>query len=273
MLNYPVRRSALKCAAAVALGVWLPAAQANHPLVFGVLNQQSLARTAARWNPVLAYLTQKTGHAFTLAMGPTVDDTNAMMGRGEFDFLFSNHNFQPEFDALYSVVVRLAGPPIHGVVAVADSSPITRLRELAGLRVAFPSKEAFVAYAVPMLAFKRAKVKVEPVFAGTQDAALMLLKSGQVSAAAVNSRFLTQFAARQGLAHRVVYTSEGFADLPVSVHPRVPPKTVAAVREALLGMGNDPEGVQALAQAEFPGFVGATEPMYANVRRTYREAD
>lgn len=268
-----MRRSFLKLSAGVGLGLLLPAARADHPLVFGVLNQQSLARTAARWNPVLTYLTQKTGHSFRLSLGPTVDDTNAMMGRGEFDFLFSNHNFQPQFDNLYGVIARLAGPSIHGVIAVPDSNPITRLRELTGLRVAFPSKDAFVGYAVPMQALKRAKVKVEPVFAGTQDAALVLLKSGQVSAAAVNSRFLTQFAAKQGLAHRVVYTSEGFAELPVSAHPRMPAKTVAAVREALLGMATDPDGIQALAQAEFPGFVAATEPMYANVRRTYRDAD
>ena len=268
-----MRRSFLKLSAGVGLGLLLPAARADHPLVFGVLNQQSLARTAARWNPVLAYLTQKTGHSLRLSLGPTVDDTNAMMSRGEFDFLFSNHNFQPQFDNLYGVIARLAGPSIHGVIAVPDSSPVTRLSDLGGLRVAFPSKDAFVGYAVPMQALKRVKVKVEPVFAGTQDAALVLLKSGQVSAAAVNSRFLTQFAAKQGLAYRVVYTSEGFAELPVSVHPRVPAKTVAAVREALLGMATDPDGMQALAQAEFPGFVAGTEPMYANVRRTYRDAD
>jgi phosphonate transport system substrate-binding protein len=272
-LGNSVRRTFLKLSAGAALGAALPASQGTPTWVFGVLNQQSLARTAARWNPVLAHLAQKTGQSFVLSMGPTVDDTNAMMARGEFDFLFSNHNFQPEYDALYGVVARLAGPPIHGVVAVSDGSSLHRLSQLAGLRVAFPSKEAFVAYAVPMLAFKRAKVKVEPVFAGTQDAALLLLKSGKVSAAAVNSRFLTQFAAKHGLGHRVIHTSEGFADLPVSAHPRVPPKTVAAVREALLGMATDADGQQALAQAEFAGFAAASEQMYANVRRTYREAD
>ena len=255
------------------MGTTLHPSHSNPTWVFGVLNQQNLARTAARWNPVLTHLTQKTGHTFTLAMGTTVDDTNAMMARGEFDFLFSNHNFQPEYDAVYRVLARLAGPPIHGVVAVPEGTQVTRLQQLAGQRVAFPSKEAFVAYAVPMLAFKRAKVKVEPVFAGTQDAALLLLKSGQVAAAAVNSRFLTHFTAKHGLGYRVVHTSEGFADLPVSVHPRVPPKTVAAVREALLGMATDAAGKQALAQAEFAGFVAASEQMYANVRRTYREAD
>lgn len=268
-----VRRSFLKWSLGCVAGMTVPLANATPPLVFGVLNQQSLARTAARWNPVLNHITQKTGLTFSLSMGPTVADTNAMMSRGEFDFLFSNHNFRPEFDALYSVIARLAGPPIRGVVAVPEASTATKLRDLAGLRVAFPSKDAFVAYAVPMLAFTKAKVQVETVFAGTQDAALLMLKAGQVAAAAVNSRFLTQFAAQQGLDYRPVFTSEGFAELPVSAHPRVAAKTVAAVREALLGMNADPEGMQALAAADFPGFAPATEAMYANVRRTYREFD
>ncbi len=268
-----MRRSFLKLSAGIGLGAVLPATQAGHPLVFGVLNQQSLARTAARWNPVLAYLARKTGHPFKLSLGPRVEDTNAMMARGEFDFLFSNHNFQPQFDRLYGVVARLAGPAIHGVVVVPDDSPVTGLRGLAGLRVAFPSKESFASHAVPMQALKRAKVKVDPVFAGTQDAALVLLKSGQVSAAAVNSRFLAQFAAKQGLAHRVVYTSQGFVEMPVLAHRRVPQKTVAAVRNALLGMATDVDGQHALAQAEFPGFAAATESMYADVRRIYRNAN
>ena len=45
-------------------------------------------------------------------MGATVNETNAMMGRGEFDFVFTNHNFQPEYDAIgYRVIARWAGTP------------------------------------------------------------------------------------------------------------------------------------------------------------------
>lgn len=264
----------MKIATGSALGVALPWAGASGtPLVFGVLNQQSLARTAARWNPVLAYLTQKTRLAFTLSMGPTVDDTNAMMERGEFDFLFSNHNFRPEYDALYSVIAKLSDPPLHGVVVVPPGSSARTLKGLTGQRVAFPFKGALEAHTLPMLAFRRAKVQIKPVFSGTMEAALLLLKSGQVGAAAVNTRVLAQFAAQQGLEHRVVFTSEAVADMPVSAHPRVPPKTVQAVRDALMGMAQDPEGALALATAELTGFVPASEPMYANIRRAYRDAD
>ncbi|MBL8490888.1 MAG: hypothetical protein JNM82_08930, partial [Rhodocyclaceae bacterium] len=50
------------------LGLLAVAARAEPPrsLAFGVLNQQSPARTAQRWNPILAYLAEATGLRFQL---------------------------------------------------------------------------------------------------------------------------------------------------------------------------------------------------------------
>ena len=70
----------------------------ERPLVFGVLNQQSPLLTAERWNPLLTYLTEATGIPLQLKMGRTVQETDAMMGRGEFDLVYTNHNFQTEYD-------------------------------------------------------------------------------------------------------------------------------------------------------------------------------
>ena len=61
---------------------------------------------------------------------------------------------------------------------------------------------AFVAYAVPTVALKKAGVKVEEVFAGSQEGALAQLKAGRVEAAAVNSRFLAQYSEREGVRFR-----------------------------------------------------------------------
>ena len=37
-----------------------------------------------------------------------------MMGRGDFDFVFTNHNFQSDFDAVpFKVLARWAGEPIR----------------------------------------------------------------------------------------------------------------------------------------------------------------
>jgi len=249
--------------------VWAWAADAR-PLVFGVLNQQSPARTAERWNPIFKYLSEATGLQFQLKMGATVDETNAMMGRGEFDLAFTNHNFRREYDGTYKVIARWAGKPIYGVIAVRADSPVLHLADLQGKRVAFPSKGAFVAYAVPTVALQAANVTVERVLAGNQEGALAQLKARQVEAAAVNSRFLTQYAAQQSLRYREVFISEGYSEMPVLAHPRLGKDQVAAIQKALLAMKTDPRAAAALEAAASSGFEAASEHDYDNVRKIYQ---
>ena len=261
---------ALGVGLAVILMASVAAAQ-ERPLAFGVLNQQSATRTAERWNPVLHYVTAQTGVPLQLRMGPTVNDTNAMMKRGELDFVFTNHNFQSEFDSLgYRVIARWAGEPIHGVIAVAVDSAVRALKDLDGKRVAFPSIEAFVGYAVPVVALRQVGVKVDEVFAGNQEGALAQLKARRVDAAAVNSRFLSQYARRESVQFREVFVSPGYPDLAVIAHPRLPAATVEKVRQALLGMKIDPAAAPILTRAESRGFDPATDRDYDSVRQVYR---
>jgi phosphonate transport system substrate-binding protein len=241
------------------------------PLVFGVLNQQSPALTAERWSPILHYVSSASGVPLRFRMGATVNETDAMMGRGEFDFIFTNHNFQPEYDSIgYKVIARWGGDAIRTVVAVAPDSPITGLRQLTGKRVAFPSRDAFVGYAVPMVALKKAGVRVEEVLAGNQEGAMAQVKTRRVDAAAVNSRFLAQYSEREDVRFRAIFTSEAFPELAVVAHPRLPASVVDKVRQALLAMKTDPLASPVLEQAKSPGFEPATDRDYDGVRRVYR---
>lgn len=241
------------------------------PLSFGILNQQSPVLTAERWNPILQYLTGKTGENFQLRMGKTVQETDAMMGRGEFDFMFTNHNFQSEYQGVgYKVIARWAGAPIHGQFAVLPESPIRRLEDLAGKAVAFPSADAFVAYAVPVVALKEAGVKVQEVFAGNQEGGLAQLKARRVEAVAVNSRFLAGYMEREKVQFRTIWESEPYPDLAIIVHPRVERKLADKVRQALLGMKADPVAASILAKTKVPGFDAATDRDYQGVGRIYK---
>jgi phosphonate transport system substrate-binding protein len=243
----------------------------DRPLAFGVLNQQSPSRTAERWNPILHYVSSATGVPLHLRMGPTVQDTNVLMARGEFDFVFTNHNFQSEFDSIgFRVIARWGGEAIRGVIAVPADSAVRSLKDLDGRRVAFPSADAFVAYAVPLVALRQAGVKVEEVFAGNQEGVLAQLKARRVDAGAVNSRFLVQYGEREAVHFREIFVSQGYPDLAVIAHPRVPPATVDKVRQALLGMKSDPAAAAILARAGSRGFEHATDRDYDGVRHVYR---
>jgi phosphonate transport system substrate-binding protein len=96
------------------------------------------------------------------------------------------------------------------------------------------------------------------------------LKARRVEAAAVNSRFLAQYAEREGLRFREIYVSEGYPELAVIVHPRVPAPIVEKIRRALVGMVDDPNAAPIMARIRFKGFSPATDKDYDGVRRVYR---
>lgn len=245
---------------------------------FGVLNQRNPVLTAQYWNPILAYVSAKSGVALRLQMGKTVQETDGMTERGDFDFVFSNHIFLPRMSpAGYRVIARPVEESIQGQIVVLDNSPIHALKELEGREVAFPSETAFVAYAVTMDAMQRKGLQVKPVFAGNQEGVMGQLKAGRVPAASVNSQVMLEFASREHMRFRVLWTSEKFAAMPIAVHRRVAKKQVRAVQEALAGMASDPEGLKVLQasavlvkQKPPLGFATAGDRDYENQRKFYR---
>lgn len=253
-------------------------AQTEAPLAFGVINQRSVTLTAQAWNPILAYVGKKAGVPLTLKMGKTAPETTAMTVRGEHAFAYTNHMFTPERDRIgYKVILRMKGEPIHGTIVVRDDSPARSVADLRGAKVAFPSKEAFVGYWLPMDHLQKSGVPVSEAFAGNQEGAMSQLQFGEAAAAAVNRKLLSRYAQREDFRYRVIWTSEPYLDIPVMAHPALPPRVVEAVRQAFIGMDQDPEGRRALqASAEALGskdlwsFVRADDSDYDNYRRFYR---
>lgn len=247
---------------------------------FGVVNQRSPVLHAQYWNPILRYVSDKSGVPLQLKLAKTAPDHSAMIGRSEFDFIYSNHNFTPHNDAVgYRVIARPVEAAIMGQIVVPVASRVYSLAELAGKEVVFPSRAAFVGYYVPMDALLRAGVRVLPLFAGNQEGAMGQLKSGRVVAAAVNSQVMRDYAERESFAYRVIWSSEPFLNIPISAHPSVPADKVRAVRAALIGMANEPEGLKILADSaelvkQRPpfGFMAASDKDFQNYRRFFRNS-
>jgi phosphonate transport system substrate-binding protein len=245
---------------------------------FGVITQRSPILTAQYWNPILRYVSEKSGVPLVLKLAKTGPEHSAMIGRGEFDFIYSNHNFKADNDVVgYRVIARPREEAIQGQIVVLASSGVQSLQALEGREVVFPSQVAFVGYYVPMDALLRAGITVKPLFAGNQEGAMGQLKAGRVVAAGVNSQIMRDFAHREQVEYRVLWSSEKYLNIPISVHPSVPKDKVAKVREALIHMAADPEGARILAaSAELVkqkppyGFVAAEDAEFDNVRRFYR---
>lgn len=246
---------------------------------FGVLSQRSAVLTAQYWNPILDYVGRKTGVELLLKVTRTAPESNEAIERGEYDFVYSNTIFLPKMAAAnYQVILRPRDSAISGQIVTLATSPISSLRDLAGKEVGFPSLAAFVGYAVPMDQLLREGISVTPVFGGNQEGIMGQLKAGRVVAAGVNSQVMKAFAHRENIEYRVLWESGSYLNLPVAAHPRVPRRVLVAVRAAIDGMGNDPEGRKVLEETagiigQKPpyGFQSATPDDYRNYVEFYKK--
>lgn len=222
---------------------------AAHDWSFGVLSQRSAVLTAQYWNPILDYVKRKTGVDLVLRIARTAPESNDATERGDYDFVYSNTIFLPKMaPAGYQVILRPRDEAIAGQIVTLADSPVRTLKDLAGKEVGFPSRAAFVGYAVPMDQLLRRDIAVTPVFGGNQEGIIGQLKAGKVIAAGVNSQVMRAFANREKVDYRVLWESAPFNNLPIAVHPRVPAEVAKAVQGALDGMDKDPEGTAVLEQ-------------------------
>jgi phosphonate transport system substrate-binding protein len=263
---------------AAALALHSPGAAAQHAYAFNVLNQRSISLTAQYWNPILTYVSRKSGVPLELKLAKTAKEGNTIAEQGKYDFLYTNHFFTPERDRLgYKVIARPAGPGIRSQIVVPEDSPIQTLQDLNGKDVAFVSPDAFAGYSLPMDALLRSKVKINVIFTGNQEASSAQLKINKVAAAGVNSSVMARYGRRESFDYRALWTSDIYQDLCIMANPKVPADKVAAVKAAFISMVNDPEGRQILqAGADLLkssgelGFVAAENREYDNYRKFYR---
>jgi phosphonate transport system substrate-binding protein len=214
---------------------------------FGVLSQRSAVLTAQYWNPILDYVQRKTGIELVLKLARSAPESSEATERGEYDFVYSNHIFQPKMArANYQVILRPLDEAITGQIVTLADSPIKHLKDLEGRDVGFPSPNAFVGYAVPMDQLLRQGVNVNSIFGGNQEGIMGQLKAGRVIAAGVNNQVMKTFAQREQIQYRVLWESARFYNLPIAVHPRVSKASAAAVRAAIDGMEVDPDGLRVL---------------------------
>lgn len=253
-------------------------AQAKKSYTFYVLNQRSVALTAQYWNPIMTYVSRKSGVPVELKLAKTAQEGNAIAEKGGYDFQYTNHFFTPDRDRLgWKVIARPAGPGIRSQIVVPEDSPIQTLHDLNGKDVGFVTPDGFTGYWLPYDALLRAKVKVNVVFTGNQEASSAQLRVNKIAAAGVNSSVMARYGRRESFAYRALWTSEVYQDLCIMANPKVPADKVAAVRAALIGMVNDAEGRKVLeAGAELLkstgelGFVAADDRDYDNYRRFYK---
>lgn len=255
-------------------------AHAESVYQFSPVNQYGIQLTAAYWNPIINYVSAKSGVKLQLKIGRTSADTTSFVLAREVDFVFSNHFFSPEREQLgWKVFGRRQTPPVQGQIVVPADSPITELSGLAGKEVVYPGPEATVSYKFTYGQLLSRKIDTKVVFGGNTDGALAQMFSGKAAAAGVNSQLVEGYARREDKKYRVLWSSAPLHDLALMHSGKVPDGDLKAVAKAFFDMRTDSTGREILEQAsKLVGltvdayFVSSDGSEYSAYREFYRTA-
>lgn len=214
---------------------------------FGVLSQRSAVLTAQYWNPILTYVSSKSGISLVLKVERTGPDSNIAIQKGAYDFVYSNTIFSPRMaESNYHVILRPLDEAIRGQIVTLTSSPLYSLQDIAGKELGFPSPTAFVGYFVPMDYLQQHGIKITPVFGANQEGIMAQLKAEKVLVASVNNQIMSAYAHRENISYRILWESDKFLNIPIAVHPRIPQDIVQVVQKAFAQMHEDPQGLKIL---------------------------
>jgi phosphonate transport system substrate-binding protein len=247
---------------------------------FSPVNQYGIELTAKYWNPIIDYVSSRSGVTLQLKIGRTSADTTAYVLANEVEFVFSNHLFSPERDQLgWKVFGRRDTPPIRSQIVVPADSPIHSIEQLAHQAVSFPGPEATVAYKFAYAQLLSRNIPVQVVFGGNADGAMAQLSSGKVQATGTTSQLSQGWSRREGKALTVLWQSEPLLDLALMASRNVPDKDLKAVARAFFEMAGDAQGQKVLANAadlvKLPAgtrFVAAVGAEYSAYRNFYQTA-
>ncbi len=247
---------------------------------FSPVNQWDIPKTATYWNPIVQYVEEKSGVKLELKIGRTSADTTSYVLAKEVEFVFSNHLFSPDREALgWKVFARRNVPQVFGQIAVPEDSTIRSVEELQGKTVSFAGPEAFVGYKVPYAYLLSKGIQVRADFGGNQNAAFAQMFSGKSQATGSNSMLIAGYAERERRKFRVLWTSDGYHDLALMASNKVPSADVKAVANAFIGMQKDPAGkeilhkaAQSVGLAVDAYFIPSGDADYAAYRRFYLTA-
>jgi ABC-type phosphate/phosphonate transport system substrate-binding protein len=235
--------------------------------VLGVQPVLSPEQTHRSFEPLADYLTRTTGYTIRLAASVNFLAYWHGMRGGKYDFLLDAAHFTDYRirKMQYSVLAKVPETVSYSIV-VSESRPVLEPAELIGRPFANTGSPSLGAMLFDQIFPNSLR---QPVVREVNDVtkAIELVSAGEVLGALVPTPLVAPH-----LDLITVLATEPLPHIAVSAAPSVPAEVQRAVREALLGARDTPEGIAMLAAAKLPGFEEATADRYEGYERLLHSA-
>ena len=219
-------------------------------LIVGIVPQFETGRLYAVWRPITQALSRQTGYGFSLAGSPSIAAFERAFMKGEYDIAYMNpyHYIVAARTQGYIPIVRDVGRSLTGVLVVAKDSGISGVAQLMGKTIAFPSPNALGAsLQMRQELHDLFDLSFFPKYVKTHDSVYLNVILGETAAGGGVQKTLDRQPSHYREKLTVIHATRPVAPHPVVVHPRIAPEVRRRIQQALLAMGQTPEGIKMLS--------------------------
>lgn len=253
------------------------AAAQSTSLRIGVIPYLTPSLLISLFQPLRVQLEKDLGQPVQIFSAPDVRTFARRTLKPDFDIVITAaHQARlAQLEGGYVPAVRFTGP-LHAAVVVAANSPIRRLEELKGKKIAMTDRSILVDIAlIKRLADQGiAERDLQIVAVNSQNTGILSVARNESDAAVIAHFALDQSPPEQRNAVRSIFESEALPNVTILLSPQLDEASRTRIRQSLLGLPKLPEGARFLEQSRFVGiqatdeaFMKTLDPYQAETRK------
>lgn len=237
-------------------------------LSFGIVPQQSAKTMAAKWGPVLRYLSAESGVELKFATAKNIPIFEQRLGQSRYDIAYMNpYHFVVFHESPgYQALAKQRDKQIRGILVVPKDSPITGIEDLQGKILAFPAPAAFAASIIPRGELGNGGIQFTAKYVSSHDSVYLTVSKGLFAAGGGVMRTFNNTAESVRKNLRILWKTQPYTPHAFATRPGLDPEIAEKLMAAMLVMNQSQEGLQLLKAINFKGFTPASADDWDDVR-------
>ena len=248
------------------------AADTAQTLVFGVYPEMNSMYYSEHWKSIVEYVSQYTGQKIQFETTNSLEEFEEKVRHGEYDFVLLNANKYTEaHDKVgYTAFAKEKDRMDTGVIVVQQDSKIKNLDDLKSHTLAFSDPNHFTSTVLTQSQIKQQQIPVKVEYVESDKSVYHGVEQGDYAAGGGKLATLNDINPSVHARLRVIWTSKQYSANAFAAHPRVSELQLTKVRQALIGMSSDVNGLRLLANVKLKGIAKASDEEWNDIRSLKR---
>ncbi len=237
-------------------------------LSFGVVPQQVSATLTKVWVPILKHISHETGLTIQFKTAPDIPRFEKKLAQTAYDIAYINPYHYVSFHGStdYRAFAKQKDKNIQGIMVVHKDSDYTKLEQLQGSELVFPSPGAFAASILTRAYFKKNGIDITPKYVSSHDSVYYNVAKKLYPAGGGIHRTFNAIDASIRQQLKILWVSK-----PYTPHAFVARKTLLAedinkIQTSLINLEQTEQGRLLLKSLKFSGIESAKDQDWNDIR-------